>query len=502
MRILVVEDELMIRRGLANLIANHTGHLVVGEAKSGEEGLELAMALQPDLIITDIRMPGISGLDMIRAVKAEKPEIHCVILSGYSDFDYAKQAIRYGVEDYLIKPLAPEDVTKLLAEMEKKISAEAIRQMGKPEKRLKDFFLEPENKEMSGPELEALCGFRKGALCRMITAYIGNAGNRERRNCMQRFLKIKADREPFLLYCFFLENTREFVCIMEDKGWEEIKAEVTGRIIQNALYHKDWIWTQNCAPGLECLRAGYQQVREQYLYGMVLGTEQFISAERIEAFCPEPFRYPSFLEHQMQTGIFAESQEKITACGQAFLEIMTGAKAAPGQIRDAYLKMTNFILNVLQESGHAGYEKLQEAMPRKNIELALTRRELQVVFAEEIKLLTAVIRPKEDIGNYNIKRAIEYIRSHYHENISLEMVAGQLEITPEYLSTLFNREMGENFSVFVKKFRISHAKRLLKSEQKKIYEIAAAVGYADPKYFNRVFKEVVGLSPGEYRELH
>ena len=100
-----------------------------------------------------------------------------------------------------------------------------------------------------------------------------------------------------------------------------------------------------------------------------------------------------------------------------------------------------------------------------------------------------------------ILRAIDYIREHYQESVSLEEIAGTLDITPEYLSTLFNREMGENFSSFLKKFRISHAKRLLKETDKKIYEIASEVGYADPKYFNRVFKEVEGISPGDYRGL-
>lgn len=110
-------------------------------------------------------------------------------------------------------------------------------------------------------------------------------------------------------------------------------------------------------------------------------------------------------------------------------------------------------------------------------------------------------RVKEDISNYTIKRAINYIREHYQEGISLEEVAGKLGITPEYLSTLFNREMGENFSTFLRKFRISHAKRLLKGTDMKVYEIAETVGYTDPKYFARVFKDELGISPGDYRQM-
>ena len=107
---------------------------------------------------------------------------------------------------------------------------------------------------------------------------------------------------------------------------------------------------------------------------------------------------------------------------------------------------------------------------------------------------------KEDIRNYTIKKAITFIREHYMENISLDLLAEHLEITPEYLSTLFNKEVGINFSIFLKRFRISQAKRLLKGTDKKIYEIASEVGYNDPKYFNRVFKEEIGISPGDYRQ--
>ena len=108
-------------------------------------------------------------------------------------------------------------------------------------------------------------------------------------------------------------------------------------------------------------------------------------------------------------------------------------------------------------------------------------------------------KDKNGIGNYTINRTLEYIRNHYKEGISLEKAAEVLNITPEYLSMLFKREMGMNFSVFLKKFRISHAKRLLKETDMKIYEVAQECGYSNSNYFARIFKEVTGVSPAEYR---
>ena len=110
MRILIVEDEIKIRRGLAGLIAKTTGDEIVGEARNGREGLELILRTNPDLVITDVKMPEMDGLEMLQAMKEQNLDVHCVILSGYSEFAYARKAISYGVDDYLLKPLAPEDI--------------------------------------------------------------------------------------------------------------------------------------------------------------------------------------------------------------------------------------------------------------------------------------------------------------------------------------------------------------------------------------------------------
>ena len=122
MRILIVEDEVMIREGLAKLIKSHTGHTVAGEASNGQEGLNLALRLRPELVITDIRMPVMDGLQMIEKLHDMNLNTRAVILSGYSEFEYAKKAIYYGVEDYLLKPLAAEDIVDVLERIEKKRS--------------------------------------------------------------------------------------------------------------------------------------------------------------------------------------------------------------------------------------------------------------------------------------------------------------------------------------------------------------------------------------------
>lgn len=140
MRIVIVEDEIKIREGMGKMIESQTGHMVVGEAADGEEGLEMVLRFKPDLVITDIRMPRMSGLQMLKELAERKVRTHIVILSGYSDFEYAQKAIRYGADDYLLKPLAIEDVRKMLKDIEAKIQEEDAFGYGNQENRLRDIF--------------------------------------------------------------------------------------------------------------------------------------------------------------------------------------------------------------------------------------------------------------------------------------------------------------------------------------------------------------------------
>ncbi|MFT4008160.1 MAG: response regulator, partial [Lacrimispora sp.] len=122
MRIIIVEDEVKIRTAMGRLIEDVTGHKVIGEAKNGKEGLELFFKYRPDLIITDIRMPEMDGLEMLKALHEKGIPFHAVILSGYAEFDYARQAMALGVNDYLLKPVSVEDVKELLERLDQKLT--------------------------------------------------------------------------------------------------------------------------------------------------------------------------------------------------------------------------------------------------------------------------------------------------------------------------------------------------------------------------------------------
>ena len=168
------------------------------------------------------------------------------------------------------------------------------------------------------------------------------------------------------------------------------------------------------------------------------------------------------------------------------------------EIRNGAVKLITRMMDIAKEINQKAYESLLEKDYLKALFLAYTQTEIRDIL---MKCGNTICdrKKKESISNYTISRTIEYIRTHYQEGISLEKTAEILNITPEYLSMLFKREMGMNFSVFLKEFRISHAKRLLKGTDMKIYEVAQECGYSNSNYFTKVFKEVTGISPAEYR---
>ena len=502
MRILIVEDEIKIRMGISRLISAHTQHTVVGEAKNGKEGLEMINRFHPELVISDIRMPVMDGLEMLQESVKMGNNCHFVILSGYSEFEYAQTAIRYGVDDYLLKPLAPEDVTQLLDKIQKKIDAEEEESIQTTEGLLREMLLGGKK------DVTDICRkllktgvFAEKTPVFVLAGYVGNTSTKYSRSIQQQFEKMKESYPELNVYPVTLENTQEiFLLVQGEISEEELERKLTRRLYQNLTEEEQPVWIFAIFDEMEEIQENVQKMRKDYLYGIRMGYREILTEEKIRKVPVEDFQYPVHLENRIQTALCSESSEKLKKECENFLKYTKEMKCSPKYIRKTYKKMLAFLENVCHEVNQQAYKLLQNQDLEHLASEKITEGELEACFQKAVDTILESKDKKEDIRNYAIRRAINFIREHYSENISLDMLAERLEITPEYLSTLFNKEVGINFSTFLKRFRISQAKRLLKGTDEKIYSIALQVGYNDPKYFNRVFKEEMGISPGDYRQ--
>ncbi len=495
MRILIVEDEIKIRRGLAGLIAKATGDEIVGEARNGREGLELILHTNPDLVITDVRMPEMDGLEMLQAMKERNLDVHCVILSGYSEFDYARKAISYGVDDYLLKPLAPEDIIGLLEKIREKRERELRRRSGNMQRILWNWICGSMGEGEQESDLAEL-HMESGVQYWLLSGHGWDTLSGERREWLERIQESRVKQNCQDMHCCLFEETRELVCILPEAAIAPLRQELQWQFGRSG---GKWVWAMEPIREPEQVGETMEMLRQLYLYGQEPG--QIAVYADMEAFAGEEFLYPEELEARLRSAVYREDREQIGRYFSELKEYMEGRPFLPHQVREGYQKLMQRLLGWLEDAEKTAHTRTEPLRYVNRMQRAYTFGEMKGILDEILQELIGVSGHREDISNYAIKKAISYIRLHYAENISLEEIADRLDITPEYLSTLFNREVGMNFTVFLRDFRISHAKRLLKGTDLKVYEIAREVGYGDSKYFNRVFKEKVGVSPREFRQM-
>ena len=235
-------------------------------------------------------------------------------------------------------------------------------------------------------------------------------------------------------------------------------------------------------------------------WNISLGDEVMITYPEITELHTVPCIYPLDIENQMRLSVCARDKEKIQKNIKDFCAYFkNGSLYLPREIKECYVRFFWAFINIGKETGILNYKELEQQKLLEQIMGAKTSYELYQV-GEFLELRLAQIQ--EEITHLTVKRAQNLIQEFYQNGITLEEISAKLGITPEYLGTKFHQEMGMTFSAYMKKVRITKAKELLIGTSLKLYEIAEKVGYSDPKYFSRVFKETTGMLPAEYRKVH
>lgn len=530
-KVFLVEDEVIIRSGVKKSINwEQEGYEFVGEASDGELAYPMILKEKPDILITDIRMPFMDGLELSRLVKKELPDIKILILSGYDEFEYAKKAIKIGVTEYLLKPISAAKLTEVLNTV-----AETIRQENEEKNLLETYFAEMrENTERDKMRL-----FEKLLMGDLSMGEILEAGERFGMNlgasCYKIVLfKILANLENHVYAeqmvdaCSSVEQAAsmmEGVYVFQRgvEGWaflltaqDEKSMEESAKILYQNLKQAMKNYTQleyfggigSTVPRIRSLKQSFREADRAFAARFVEEANQIISQKEFEkSQMEEGLKMQGVVQigksrEMLQKFLSNGTREEVKAFSDAYISRIEEENIRSTMVRqyvviDVCIVILSFCerissANRLQEEA----EELQKMM-QKIHSLSEIKKYVVRLLNEAIEL-----RDAESGRRYSdlIAAAKKEIENHYMtEEISLNTVAISVGMSPSYFSSIFSKEAGKTFVEYLTEVRIEKAKEFLMCSSMKTSEIGYEVGYKDPHYFSYIFKKVQGCSPKEYR---
>jgi two-component system, response regulator YesN len=532
---MIVDDEFFICDGLMSFHWKELGFEAVGSTYNGEEALELLEKELVDVIITDIKMPFMDGIELIKRVSSQYPKIKIVLLTGYKEFDYAKAAIKSGVSEYLLKPVNLNELTTLFMNLKKELDEESkIPQMLRTyekqineslplaaEKFLKDiveekvYNLEEINEKINLLELNLNYKFYSCAIfqSKHISDYWQNERNSSMFQNINQYLKANNlgyyfINHNFEIVVFFNFDVPEHFASSEEYLKEVIETlrVLISETLKEIPLGELWVGAGNPYKNILSAVSSYKEA-------MVCLKRRYFDTENT-LFCSWIYNISSTLavEYPYETEnllidsiIEGNSEESLKHFKQLWKTISPNLNCIdPETIQDYTIQLLNMIDRRLNKHGTSIRECVQVLPPFTSFVSGIKSFEVLESCMEnmvsKICEVTSKINHRVNSSSHlSIQRAKKYIEENYTKKITLNQVADMVFLNPSYFSIQYKKETGLNFVDYLKELRISKAKELLKRFDLKIYEIGNLVGYEDATYFANTFKSCTGITPLEYR---
>ncbi len=503
MRVVVVEDEIRIREGIEKLLAKMENIELVGEAADGEAGLALLKELVPDAVITDIMMPGMDGLEMLTQMASEGLPTRAIVLSAYSEFEYARTAMKLGVTEYLLKPISYDDFANAIENtrrLVRKDRQEKPSQIGT----LEQIFHSVLNdyQEITAEVQSYLhhnYGISETEQFGLLNVYLGD-GYEENRDRMRQHLQHILSLYKELQYCCVEDEYRKSLILILYHF--DSLADVEHFIQSQALRSEEDELSQGFVGtvGIGNLKGALDQLLPYMDWGISLGRDVLVVYPKVTRIQTISCIYPIELESRMKKAIcdgdFAAVGASVSEFGNSFKD---GRIYVPREIKECYVRFLWAMIGIAKEMGYLDQKNLEQQKLLGQIMNAKTKEELNAAAGFLVAFLDDGTE-EDGVTHLTVKRVRSLVHEFYSTGITLDEIAERMHMTPEYIGTLFHKEVGVTFSSYIKNLRMNKAKELLCSTSLKFYEISEQIGYTDPKYFSRVFKETCGQLPGEYRK--
>lgn len=491
--VLIIDDEPNVRLGLKKIVPwEENGFRVCGEGIDAEDGLEKIMNLNPDIVLIDIKMPGKLGTEVIKEAIKSGFEGKFIIVSGYSNFEYAKDAIKYGVKSYILKPIDEDELMEILIELRKEIQLE---EKWKDNKQLiKDINIKKMIIE-GNAELEQSYLRYENFQVALITDNIHNDTNKKNINIQELVEKklnndidiINIDGYTVLLLKDF-KNSRTIKTIMDLK----IKLE---KEIDDCIF----ITLGSEVNNPRKINESYKEAQELMEHKFLYLDKGIISKEELkESTYKEALNIKINLEKiysYVEVNDLENLKVEIMKIKDYMIEMKYSEKKAKILIINIFLEF--------KEKISKDYD-LSKSLIMNNEQIMKDIHNKVSLDSIINYLVDKFINISNEIGDLSsdniIKRVINYINRNYCKDLKLETLAEIFNYNSAYLGKLFKSIVGENFNTYLDKIRIEKAKALLIEDQLKVYQICERVGYKNIDYFHSKFKKYVGTSPMSYKK--
>lgn len=501
MRIVIVEDEKKTRLGLENIITKFTSHEVAASVCDGVEGLNTVCALCPDAVITDIKMPNMDGLTMLEKIREQGIRTRAILLTGFSDFEYARKSIQLGADDYLLKPLNVEEILEVLAKTEEKIARIKKETVSEEQLLLAMLNEEGQEREALARQMEQQMRILRGE---QISLFLVRVSSRMESTINEMVDTLKETLSAICMQRYYvfplLQQQSILVMILDGQRVHYLKELFLMHVIPRIQEIGECMVGCDELEEMAGLPAKLDQMLRNFEYGFGMNGAGLVDAGYIASVRFQEMEYPERLEPLICKAVRSGTAEKVRGVARQFREQVIEGSLRPRLIKEYTLRFGMAAVNAARDRKNSdNLEELYHTL-FYNIMESGTREKLLYEYEKIWDSILCEESGEEPTENSIILNVIELIRQNYDKDISLSGAAEAVSVSPEYLSRLFTKEMGINFSTFLGDFRISMAKRMLTEEKYRIYEVAEAVGFRDTKYFNKVFRSVTGVSPSDYRK--
>ncbi|MNJ41250.1 putative response regulatory protein [compost metagenome] len=483
----------------------------MGIAANGHEALHVAEEQIPDVILVDIRMPGMDGLQLLQEINSRGWNIHAIILSGYADFEYARQALRYSVEGYLLKPVNKEEISTLLQKLREKIATERlqekVQQKGKTREWLVYSLLSGSNdlENVTLDEVAESLGMNWSKYQTVLIAFPGLHPEEDEQilSFRERLVTAYAANDQVVVLYFapytvlLLANT-----LVGDFNQKDLFRDL--QLLSGELRNKMDVAAGEIVQELQAIPHSFRTARSLIESSFFYDKGRLLTRETFEIYHQTNITSNTSLLNEKELSFrlyylvdVGHAEAIYSLLDEVALQMVAEGKGET-EIKEQFFYFANETLRRLPS--HLWLEINSSKEPAQFLAGIYNQRFIQDLVVYVATVMEKLAHCSDYTSRDNeMKRMLDFIERHHHENLRLEMLAGLFNYSSSYLGQLFKNHTGVYFNAYLDKVRIEKAKEFL-LQGMKVYEVAERVGYSNVNYFHHKFKKIVGQPPSSYHK--